>query len=250
MVMLLLAYLGAMGVFTAGAGCTMNYWNWISSSAVGDYLGAIIGSMAVVSALEMLRMVLVLCVAMARLETRRRASQAKWTRKHPEVLEVKPNIPLGTSSGTTASTRRWPGTALPQPPKVGSKTKVNPAASSASLASKADKETGGFWALPRMLRKLRRGDTRVAPERDAEQKAAKKWKFLRKVNPEEAGWFWHCPFAGRSFSRRGETSCGGTRSRTSGSNDEHGASLARGEQQISARRSCHSTESRTSMDSS
>lgn len=197
MVMLLLAYLGAMGVFTAGAGCTMNYWNWISSSAVGDYLGAIIGSMAVVSALEMLRMVLVLCVAMARLETRRRASQAKWTRKHPEVLEVKPNIPLGTSSGTTASTRRWPGVpALPQPPKVGSKTKVNPAASSASLASKADKETGGFWALPRMLRKLRRGDTRVAPERDAEQKAAKKWKFLRKVNPEEAGGFGIVPSQG------------------------------------------------------
>ena len=42
------------------------------------------------------------------------------------ATQVKPNIPLGTSSGTTASTRRWPGTALPQPPKVGSKTKARP----------------------------------------------------------------------------------------------------------------------------
>eukprot|EP00435_Cladocopium_sp_Y103_P016988 s1667_g4.t1 len=169
--MLLLAYLGAMGVFTAGAGCTMNYWtrhrsiiaswaqsfevisviisSWISSAAIGDYLMAILGSIAVVSVLEMLRMVLVLCVALARLETRRRATQAKWTRKHPEILEVKPTAPLGV--GGAVSARRWPGERPVASPVAA--VKVTRAAS--ALPSPA--ETGGFWALPRMLQKLRRG---------------------------------------------------------------------------------------------
>lgn len=162
--MLLLAYLGAMGVFTAGAGCTMNYWSWISSAAIGDYLMAIIGSIAVVSVLEMLRMVLVLCVALARLETRRRATQAKWTRKHPEILEVKATAPLGVGGNSPRSPRRWPGERGERPPVAAVKT-------------------GGFWALPRMLQ-LRRG-ARVSPERDAEQKSSKRWKFLRKVGTEE-----------------------------------------------------------------
>lgn len=174
--MLLLAYLGAMGVFTAGAGCTMNYWSWISSAAIGDYLMAIIGSIAVVSVLEMLRMVLVLCVALARLETRRRATQAKWTRKHPEILEVKATAPLGVGGNSPRSPRRWPGERGERPPVAA--VKVTRAAS--ALPSPV---TGGFWALPRMLQ-LRRG-ARVSPERDAEQKSSKRWKFLRKVGTEE-----------------------------------------------------------------
>ncbi|CAL1158426.1 unnamed protein product [Cladocopium goreaui] len=173
--MLLLAYLGAMGVFTAGAGCTMNYWSWISSAAIGDYLMAIIGSIAVVSVLEMLRMVLVLCVALARLETRRRATQAKWTRKHPEILEVKATAPLGVGGGNSPrSARRWPGDRgeRGERPPVAA-VKVTRAAS--ALPSPV---TGGFWALPRMLQ--RRG-ARVSPERDAEQKSSKRWKFLRRA---------------------------------------------------------------------
>lgn len=157
----------------------MNYWSWISSAAIGDYLMAIIGSIAVVSVLEMLRMVLVLCVALARLETRRRATQAKWTRKHPEILEVKATAPLGVGGGNSPrSARRWPGDRgeRGERPPVAA-VKVTRAAS--ALPSPV---TGGFWALPRMLQ--RRG-ARVSPERDAEQKSSKRWKFLRKVGTEE-----------------------------------------------------------------
>ncbi|CAJ1407034.1 unnamed protein product [Effrenium voratum] len=185
LVMLLLAYLATMGLFMAGVGSTVSYWAWIAPSAVGDYLAAIMGSMATVSVLELLRMVLILLVAMSRLETLRRESQARWTRKHPELLEVRPAAPLASIPGP--GKRRWPGLPPqpqppPPPPQVPRSATASRGASASSLSLKSQAtQSGLFWALPRKLRRGLWQSARVSPEKGAEQKPSARWSFLRKV---------------------------------------------------------------------